>query len=344
MKKLISILVVVCGMFCASQTMADTTTSRFGLTLPTIGSSNWGPKLNNNFSLLDPLAGQGVSNTFTSSNTFSAYNNFTGGVTMSSVTITNLTVTNSTGNTSNINVVTATTSVINNETIKNSFTSNNGSTMTVNGNLTLAGISTVTFQGNHITGTKTDDSTTTITAPITISTVTNMNGALVPNGVFPSTGMGFVAQGPTKAPIWTYMGRILQQPVSFTIVSDSSTAATSAFVNTDVAASITLVSSNSCVLVMVEGVSYNSVLGSRVVLSINRGTTNLAGVGATSSFQEYNQYVAGYAVPISMFQPDFPKAAGTFTYTVTMQGNGGVTHFGDLVTKTITLWEIGIGP
>lgn len=64
------ILGAILGIAAAVVAQADTTTTRFGLTKPDIGSTNWGPKINTNADLIDTAAGQNIANTFSSSNTF----------------------------------------------------------------------------------------------------------------------------------------------------------------------------------------------------------------------------------------------------------------------------------
>lgn len=54
MKKILKCLAAfVLALSMAKVSQSDTTTSRLGLTLPTIGSSTWGQKINNNFQILD---------------------------------------------------------------------------------------------------------------------------------------------------------------------------------------------------------------------------------------------------------------------------------------------------
>lgn len=57
-------------LFGAAAILADTTTSRFGLTKPDVGSTNWGPKINTNSDLIDNAGGLSLTNTWTGSNTF----------------------------------------------------------------------------------------------------------------------------------------------------------------------------------------------------------------------------------------------------------------------------------
>jgi hypothetical protein len=49
---------------------ADSTTTRFGITKPDVGSTNWGPKINSNYDIIDNAAGLAISNTFTNTNYF----------------------------------------------------------------------------------------------------------------------------------------------------------------------------------------------------------------------------------------------------------------------------------
>jgi len=51
-------------------TFADTTTTRWGMTKPDVGSTNWGPKINSNYDIIDNAAGVGITNTFTQPNYF----------------------------------------------------------------------------------------------------------------------------------------------------------------------------------------------------------------------------------------------------------------------------------
>lgn len=62
----------------ATVSCADTTTNRLRLVLPTIGSANWGQKINNDMQLIDSTVGAlGQTNAFTSTQTFSGYTQFT---------------------------------------------------------------------------------------------------------------------------------------------------------------------------------------------------------------------------------------------------------------------------
>lgn len=352
MKKLISILVVMCGLFCASQTMADTTTSRFGLTLPTIGSSNWGPKLNNNFSLLDALAGQSISNTFTSSNTFTAYNNFTGGVTMASTTITNLTVTNSTGNTSNINVVTATTSVINNETIKNSFTSNNGSTMTVNGlfsapaSSTFSALSSSITMGSPANGQFQINTSTfqVIGSSISVGTAnstTTIYGQLNFGATVPSSGTYAVGRGPGQPSAWVYDGRTMQIQTSSTTTNFTTTNTNFFAVKTTTTITVPAARSNSILKIETSG-SFSTSTGAECDLTILRNGINIMPGG--NIFQTVilggNQFVPQNAVWY-----DTP-GSGTWNYSVGIRSSAGTANCGwpsAGQTGIIVVTEIGNG-
>ncbi len=75
MKKLLAAFLIVAGLSSVI-VKADTTTSRFGLTKPDVGSTNWGPKINTNYDTIDNAAGLSLVNTFTSSNTFNAATGF----------------------------------------------------------------------------------------------------------------------------------------------------------------------------------------------------------------------------------------------------------------------------
>lgn len=70
MKKLLKIFAVILVCSGAIKILCDTTTTRYGLTKPDVGSTNWGPKLNTNFDLLDSAASISQVNNFSSSNTF----------------------------------------------------------------------------------------------------------------------------------------------------------------------------------------------------------------------------------------------------------------------------------
>lgn len=67
---------------------ADTTTNRIGLTKPDVGSTNWGPKLNTNFDLIDSSAA-----VLSSTNNFTAAQTISGGLTISSGTTVSSTLT-----------------------------------------------------------------------------------------------------------------------------------------------------------------------------------------------------------------------------------------------------------
>jgi hypothetical protein len=69
MRRLIPFLIA----FIAGVANADTTTNRLSLTVPSIGSTGWGPKINNDLFAIDTFtATQQGPNTFSSSNTFNA--------------------------------------------------------------------------------------------------------------------------------------------------------------------------------------------------------------------------------------------------------------------------------
>lgn len=84
---------------------ADTTTSRLGLTVPTIQSSGWGQKTNANWQLVDAaVGGLSLPNTWTSTNTFPAGSTVTiqGTLTISTETVSSSTIQNLTAQ--NLNV------------------------------------------------------------------------------------------------------------------------------------------------------------------------------------------------------------------------------------------------
>lgn len=76
---------VIMAMMAASA-YADSTTTRMGITKPSIGSSGWGTKTNNNWDLVDStVAALAQTNTFTSTNTFSSTATFSGAILISTV-------------------------------------------------------------------------------------------------------------------------------------------------------------------------------------------------------------------------------------------------------------------
>lgn len=67
------LLCIITAGILASKASADSQTPRAGATIITIGSTGWGPKLNANTSIFDSSAAmQGVANTFSAANTFTA--------------------------------------------------------------------------------------------------------------------------------------------------------------------------------------------------------------------------------------------------------------------------------
>jgi len=75
MKKILLTLLAVAGLAIAS--LADTSTTRIGLTKPDIGSINWGPKVNANYDILDATV-PGLAQP----NTYYNYNHFEGSTTI----------------------------------------------------------------------------------------------------------------------------------------------------------------------------------------------------------------------------------------------------------------------
>lgn len=68
------------GLFIASAAKADEITPNMGLTIPTIGSTGWGTKLNNNWSIIDSsFVALSGNNTFTGFNTYSGSSTWTVG-------------------------------------------------------------------------------------------------------------------------------------------------------------------------------------------------------------------------------------------------------------------------
>jgi hypothetical protein len=76
-KKLKSILVAALLALVGVSVHADTTTTRWGITKPDVGSTNWGPKINTNYDTIDNAAGLALVNAFTNTNSFAAVTTFT---------------------------------------------------------------------------------------------------------------------------------------------------------------------------------------------------------------------------------------------------------------------------
>lgn len=73
MKKIATVaatLAILAGLIGHRLAFADSTTTRFGMTKPDVGSTNWGPKINTNYDIIDNAAGISISNTFSNANYF----------------------------------------------------------------------------------------------------------------------------------------------------------------------------------------------------------------------------------------------------------------------------------
>ncbi len=167
------------------QVFADSTTSRFGMTVIDVGSTNWGPKINTNTSLIDQAAGVAISNVFTSSQTFNnavgingTLTQSGGAVTQSSTTV-NGALTQQNGTTTLLGPLAQSGGTVSQSstTITGSLTQSGGTTSasstTVNGSLAVTGASTFTGSVGAITGTGATFNTVTVstigssgTAPI----------------------------------------------------------------------------------------------------------------------------------------------------------------------------------
>ena len=84
MKKTLCFLALMLG---ARMAVADSQTTRYQFVMPTIGSTGWGVKLNNDLVAVDSAtAGQFIDNNFSGNNTFSSTTTFSGPVIASSIT------------------------------------------------------------------------------------------------------------------------------------------------------------------------------------------------------------------------------------------------------------------
>lgn len=144
--------------------VADTTTSRWGLTKPDVGSTNWGPKLNTNSDTIDDAAGQGKTNTFTGSNTFNGTTSFGSGGSSSVTISTNPTVSGKAYLNGGASVTSGTALAI-------------STNATVSGTLGVTGATTLSSTLSQSGGTAAVSSTT-VSGSLTVNGASTLTGAL----------------------------------------------------------------------------------------------------------------------------------------------------------------------
>jgi hypothetical protein len=170
-------------LFLAASVFADTTTNRMGLTIPTIGSPNWGPKINGDMQIIDAQSGvTSTTNTFVSSNVFTGYTQFASTVNWQNVP-------HGTGQCLGVNTSSNTVYVACGSSGSGSPGGPNLS-LQFNDNGVFSGSSTVTTDGANINA-----STLTLTGPFTAKNLGWTGATLNITGNEVATGPNIAIQG-----------------------------------------------------------------------------------------------------------------------------------------------------
>ena len=345
MKKRLLAFAVLIG--AAAFIWADSTTSRFGLTIPTVGSANWAPKLNNNFTIIDNAGGLSLNNTWTSTNTFNGFSRFngstqfTGSVTFSgqvnpsSISITGLSPGVMKVIATSSNVVTGLVS-LSSETIgrlsistqTTALTSTN--TWTAGQTFSSATITSLSVQ--NLTATVVNSSTITASSSMTVTgnglqvTGTSLNlgtsTEFKPGLASSTSGQMLVSQGANLAPKFQWNGRIGAMGLGLITNSTATTATT--FVNTNLTCSITPLTSGSTVFIFVSGFSQSG-NGDQGNLTLTRDSTNIA--GSNGFYRQISPAALSIMAGASFFGSDAVVTAGSpQVYTVQMKSGSGASY------------------
>lgn len=180
-------------------------------------------------------------------------------------------------------------------------------------------------------GTVTNLNVTNILTPVTFqstvvaaSTMT-LGGALQLSATAGTAGQVVASNGPGTNPTWQSLAtsHLLQAPVFASITTSSFTASTS-FINTTLAASITPTSAASKIIILVSGVlSADSTSVSLMAFaSLDRAGTNIGGAnGICGASALVTSASVDNDFPCSMVFQDSPATTSAITYTVTIRAS-----------------------
>jgi len=319
---------------------ADTTTSRFGMTKPDVGSTNWGPKINSNYDIIDNAAGVGISNTFTQTNYFTGVV-VVGGTTytgtgqfevrkdQASDTILGITNgTNSSGAAARLILTTAGSSAGNPYATFNDGTQNwsigidnanshkfkisNSTSIGTSDRFVIDSSSVSIASGNFnvVSG--------TITAPVLA-----LSSEFKPGLLSSTSGQILVSQGANAAPKFQWSGEVVQ--IS-TFSMNATTATTVAvFVPTTITKSITpknaadFIRISVCFSANLSNVTYTASYTIYRNSSINLGDS----IYGLASYGSAGSDTSSLAIPICLQYVDAPNTTSATTYTVYFRNQSG---------------------
>lgn len=271
----------------------------------------------------------------------------TGSVVETSLTVSTLTVTSSATLMGFMRVAGSTLS-LNSPVLIGTIVNNQISQTGPNGYIVVAG--TVGYRINNSSDTQTliniknesttNNSTTTFTAPVTVSSITS-TGPLSFTGSVASSGTLVMGQGDGVKPLWTSAG-LVHQTVQATVTA-ATTTVQSTFTISSLSATITPKFATSKIKIsFTADVTQANTATSATFISIFRGTTNLAG---TNGFTGINlgAGVGSYDIPGSITYLDSPATTSATVYSIVMRSSGGAAagFGGTNLTSVLLLEEIG---